>query len=110
MDSVHEVRVTAALHLPSEHPGLHRAADRGVLPLRNTESATERKRRALGAMDWLRARDDAPGTGARQGQPPGWVTVVLDRGHELSPFCRSPLSRVQRDPCRCEPLYSGAGA
>jgi len=32
VDSVHEVRLIPDLHLSAERPGLHRAADRGLLP------------------------------------------------------------------------------
>src|SRR5439155_20201906 len=72
-------------------------ADRRVLPPRYPESASHRKWRPGGTMDWLRARSGASDSGADEGKVDVWVTVVLVRQHQLPPLRRASFPAVQRD-------------
>src|SRR5581483_552676 len=97
VDSVHEIRLPAALHLLAECAGLHRPADCRVLSAGGVVSAPERRGRAGGSVDWSRARDGAARARARAGPPPARHFVGVVRDRELPAFRGDPRGRGPRD-------------
>src|SRR5439155_108141 len=110
VDSVHEVHLVPALHLSAERAGLHRAADRCVLPFRHYEQTAERHRGPGGAVDRVRARRRALGARARQDTLACRQRVVVDGGDQLPAFRRAAVRRVHRDPRHRQPHDPASGA
>src|SRR5437764_6926392 len=110
VDSVHEVHLTADLYLSAERAGLHRAADRRVLPARRAVPEAERHRRAGGALDRARARDGATRARARAWQSGERDRLGLVRYDQL-PALRGPVVRpVRGHPGRGQLRDSAASA
>src|SRR5207248_3344176 len=90
VDSVHEVHLVPDLHLPTECPGLHRTADRGLLPAWPVLPPAERRRRNCIADYRTRTWSTAPHSRAHEQSVGRWSrsrhAVALDRHHKLSPL------------------------
>ncbi len=103
VDSVYEVHLAADLHLSAECAGVHRTADRGLLPAWCAVPEAEWDRRAGGTVDRPGAGDGPPGARARAGQSGQRLGVVLVRHDQLPALRGIAVCAVLGDPHRGQP-------
>ena len=106
VDPAHEAHLGAALPIPPERAGVHRAADRRRLPHRNNVETGERQGRHGGAAERVRTRYGQAGGRARQVEA-RWAALHV-RGHQLPALRGGALRHLHHDPRRGEPAHGSA--
>jgi len=86
------------LHLFAERSGVHRAADRGRVPVGNTKPTAEWEGRSRRAVVRFRSRFCTSSARARQVTSVEWNADLLVRKYQLPPLRRTALPAVQRNP------------